>query len=91
MALAKTGGQGFESKDFKDYKTKCKKIARKIDRWHKKISLVKQGSFAFDEDFVMTSQSPDTFDNNSSSDDNVQRSNTHSFSLKNQLSIPSSL
>lgn len=43
LAVSKMGQEqnNFESKSFIDYKKKCKKIANKIDKWHKDLELKK--------------------------------------------------
>lgn len=68
LALAKfkaTPLKAFESKDFKHYKKKCKIVAKKIEKWHKRVSLIKKGSFLNDEEFEQFNPSPVNFSDNS--------------------------
>jgi len=92
LALSKFNmcpSHSFFSEDFMLYKKRCKLVSKKIDKWHNKVALVKQGSFLKDEDFVMANQSPSYFSDSSEGAGNeVQRVNTHEYSLKKKLSLP---
>ena len=59
----------FESVEFINYKSKIKKISRKIDRWHTKVALQKEKTFQNDEDFSPTQfASPEHFCDDSDTD-----------------------
>jgi hypothetical protein len=71
MAVAKMtqDDTNFQSQDFQNYKNKCKKITRKIDKWHKELETKKQTSFQNDSEFVFLNESPSNFSNSDSDGD----------------------
>ena len=64
----------FDSRAFQNYKQQVKKVSRKIDKWHSRMSLKKEHSFNNDNDFVFMNESPSNFSDNSSDEsDDVER------------------
>ena len=49
-------------------------VSKRIDNWHRKISLKKQGTFNNDQDFIEIEHSPSRFESLSSSSRNSNSS-----------------
>lgn len=45
-----------------EYKQKVDYVAEKIDDWHSQLTLQKQGSFHYDNDFIEIGNSPSKFE-----------------------------
>ena len=57
-----------------EYKAKLLKVAAKIDKWHQRMSLKKQGSFHEDADFIEIGGSPSRFDTSFEEEKNISPS-----------------